>query len=442
MSDAVILYPSSGRGHVVPMVELGKLISKHHPSISITIIILTLPNETTSTNSYIATVSAAAPSINFIHIVASSFEIAQLNNRNLHQAILTLSSSSNVKALVIDYFCNFAVQVSSCLNIPTYYFCAASASALCHLLYCPTIHKNIAESLKDLDILVDAPGTPSIPSKDLPLVMLDRSHRVYQYFINTANQMAKSSGIIVNTFESLGPRAVKAILEGKCTPDESFLPPIYCIGPIVSTSESKEEHECLIWLDSQPSRSVVFLCFGSMGVFSATQLKEMAIGLEKVGLGSCGWCAIHQQIIKPEAFYMQKNEAWKRKTGFVVKLWAPQVAILNHGSVGLFVTHCGWNSILESVCAGVPMLAWPLYAEQKMNRTFLVEGMKMGLKVSESEDGIVSAAELEQRLTEMMKSEKGKEIERRVMAIRACAVEAVNNGGSSRVALAHFVESL
>ncbi|KAF2315538.1 hypothetical protein GH714_040036 [Hevea brasiliensis] len=283
MSDAVILYPSSGRGHVVPMVELGKLISKHHPSISITIIILTLPSETTSTNSYIATVSAAAPSINFIRlpkvslhpllvrdIVASSFEIPQLNNRNLHQAILTLSSSSNVKALVIDYFCNSAVQVSSCLNIPTYYFCAASASALCHLLYCPTIHKNIAESLKDLDILVDAPGTPSIPSKDLPLVMLDRSHRVYQYFINTANQMAKSSGIIVNTFESLEPRAIKAILEGKCTPDESFLPPIYCIGPIVSTSESKEEHECLIWLDSQPSRSVVFLCFGRMGFFSST----------------------------------------------------------------------------------------------------------------------------------------------------------------------------
>ncbi|KAF2315537.1 hypothetical protein GH714_040035 [Hevea brasiliensis] len=91
---------------------------------------------------------------------------------------------------------------------------------------------------------------------------------------------------------------------------------------------------------------------------------------------------------------------------------------------------------------GVPMLAWPLYAEQKMNRTFLVERMKMGLKVSESEDGIVSAAELEQRLTEMMKSEKGKEIEKRVMAVRVCAVEAVNNGGSSRVALAHFVESL
>ncbi|KAF2315553.1 hypothetical protein GH714_040061 [Hevea brasiliensis] len=84
--------------------------------------------------------------------------------------------------------------------------------------------------------------------------------------------------------------------------------------------------------------------------------------------------------------------------------------------------------------------SWISGAEDEQD--FLVERMKMGLKVSESEDGIVSAAELEQRLTEMMKSEKGKEIEKRVMAVRVCAVEAVNNGGSSRVALAHFVESL
>jgi len=321
-------------------------------------------------------------------------------------------------------------------------------------LYLPTLDKNITESLKDLDILVEFPGLPKVPSKDIPPFLCDRSHRVYQYFVDTGKQMFRSAGVVVNTFESLEPNTFKAIQERKCIPNEP-LPPIFCVGPLAITGESRKENECLTWLDSQPSRSVLYLCFGSMGVFSSSQLKEIAIGLEKSGVRFL-WAVRAPkedgqtqarktgiatepclESIFPEGFLDRTKDR-----GFIVKSWAPQLAILNHGSVGGFVTHCGWKSILEAVCAGVPMLGWPLFAEQKMNRVSLVEEMKVGLAVKlADEDDFVSAAELEERVTELMNSKKGEALRERVKALREAAVVAKSEGGSTYVAMERLVES-
>lgn len=112
-----------------------------------------------------------------------------------------------------------------------------------------------------------------------------------------------------------------------------------------------------------------------------------------------------------------------------MKSWAPQVEVLNHDSVGGFVTHCGWNSILEAVYAGVPMLAWPLYAEQKMNKAFIVDEVKVAFPVAQSEDGSVSAAELEEQVTELMNWEKGRAVRDRVIAMKAAA--SMIDGGSN-----------
>ncbi|XP_043696217.1 anthocyanidin 5,3-O-glucosyltransferase-like [Telopea speciosissima] len=127
--------------------------------------------------------------------------------------------------------------------------------------------------------------------------------------------------------------------------------------------------------------------------------------------------------------------------GMVVKSWAPQVAVLSRESVGGFVTHCGWNSVLEAASAGVPMIAWPLYAEQRMNQVFLVEEMKLAIPMDDSNDGFVSSAEIEKRVRQMMDSEEGKAIRERVMVMRHAAKAAKSEGGSSRVALAELAES-
>ena len=128
--------------------------------------------------------------------------------------------------------------------------------------------------------------------------------------------------------------------------------------------------------------------------------------------------------------------------GMVVGSWAPQVEVLSRESVGGFVSHCGWNSVLEGVVAGVPMIAWPLYAEQHVNRNVMVEEMKVAVGVEQREgDGFVSGVEVARVVRELMESHRGKEIRERTLKMRDLALAAVGEFGSSTIALAKLVQT-
>lgn len=317
------------------------------------------------------------------------------------------------------------------------------------------MHQKITTNLKDLNAFVQCPGIPPIFSSDMAQPLLVRNSVEYTYFMELAVQIARSDGIIINTFHSLEPRAITAISDGLCIPDAPT-PPIYCIGPLIAEKQNNcEGNECLVWLNSQPSKSVVFLCFGSLGVFGEEQLNEIAVGLE-----NCGHRFLWVVKAPPPKRDNQSNssvlapqepdlnallpEGFLERTkgrGLVVKSWAPQVAVLSHESVGGFVTHCGWNSILEGVSAGVPMIGWPLYAEQRVNKVFLVEELRVGLGLEESNGGrFVSGAEIEKRVRELMDSDNGKRVRHRVGELRDAAKVAMSDeNGSSRIALARLV---
>ncbi|XP_050268664.1 anthocyanidin 5,3-O-glucosyltransferase-like [Quercus robur] len=293
-------------------------------------------------------------------------------------------------------------------------------------------------------LLVDIPGLPPVRVSDMPKITFDPTTKMYEYFLNTATHMANSNGLVLNVFDLLETKAIEAISSGLCVPDGPT-PPIFCIGPLISnTDQDGEEHECLNWLNSQPSRSVVFLCFGSLGSFSEKQVKEIAVGLENSGQRFL-WVVRNPppdtdkdpnlDELLPTGFLERTKDK-----GFMVKQWAPQVAVLSHDLVGGFVTHCGWNSVLEAVWCGVPMVGWPLYAEQRLNRVVLVTETKLALELNESEDGFVSATELEKRVKELMDSEVGTKLRERVSGLRDEAVSAVKEGGSSHVALAKLAE--
>ncbi|XP_042500490.1 anthocyanidin 5,3-O-glucosyltransferase-like [Macadamia integrifolia] len=471
MKDSIVLYPSPGIGHLVSMVELGRLILKHYPSFSITILITPPPSNTGSTGPYITRISTATPSISFHHLPAVLIspdsitsphhealiiEVARRNNPNVHQALLTISQTSTIRAFIIDMFCTAAHDVAAFFNIPIYYFYTSGATTLCVNLYFPTIHKNTTKSFKDLgSTIFDIPGTPPIPVQDMGKPIQDRNDEVYQRILEIFTRMPESNGILINTFESLEPRAIKALSAGLCIPDRPT-PPIYCVGPLIAADdrtggEHGTKHKCLTWLDSQPSRSVVFLCFGSLGLFSAAQLKEIAVGLEKSGQRFL-WVVRNpptedkswRNLAPPEPdlddLLPQGFVERTKDQGLIVKLWAPQMEVLNRESVGGFVTHCGWNSVLEAVRAGVPMVAWPLYAEQRLNRIFLVEEMKLAMPMNQSEDGFVSAAEVEKRVRELMESDEGKTLREQTLALKDAAVAAISERGSSQAAFCKVAE--
>ncbi|CAN0902874.1 UDP-glycosyltransferase 88A1 [Linum grandiflorum] len=473
-TEAIVLYPSPAIGHLLSMVELGRLILTHRPSLSINIILASAPYQPATTAPYISAVSSATPSITFHHLPPPSSAAVNSNHHEilmietLHlslphlrrtlQSIITQYDA--VHAFIYDFFCSAALLVANELGVAGYQFSTSGAACLGFFLYLPVLHKSTSVSFKDLgDSDLEIPGVPKLPSSDVPKILLDRDDVVYSYFLEFATLLPKSAGFIVNSFDSLEERAVKAISDGLCVPDGPT-PPIYCIGPLIASGNHRKTvggMECMTWLDSQPKRSVVFLCFGSLGIFSRDQLREIAIGLEK-SMEPFLW--VVRDPPKPngdnknlavleaeeEGLETLLPEGFLERTkgrGLVVKSWAPQVAVLGHESVGGFVTHCGWNSVLESVRAGVPMVAWPLYAEQRFNRVLLVKEIGIALPMVESEEsGFVRADEVERRVKELMGSEeRGEPVRRQTIEMKKAAENAVRDGGSSRVTLSRLVDS-
>lgn len=274
-----------------------------------------------------------------------------------------------------------------------------------------------------------------VPS-DMPESMLDRNNHTYSSFLYNFKRLRNAEGILVNTFEWFESKAVKAIKDGLCVPDGPT-PPVYCIGPVVGKGNCKggeERHGCLTWLDKQPKKSVVFLCFGSMGTFSSEQLNEIAVGLENSGQRFL-WVVRdptnrfeepNLDILLPKGFLDRTKDR-----GMVVESWAPQVEVLRHEAVSGFLTHCGWNSTLEAVTAGVPMICWPLYAEQRLNGRFLVEEAKVAVSIKGYDKGLVRADEVATKVQWLMGSKGGEELRNRMAVARDKAMEAVMEGGRS-----------
>jgi hypothetical protein len=175
--------------------------------------------------------------------------------------------------------------------------------------------------------------------------------------------------VLANTFEWLEPAAVKATKDGSPRPGVP-LPRLFCIGPLVD-EERGRELECLTWLDSQPAESVVFLCFGSASSVPAEGDRRGA-GEERARVRAP--VAPRDDSTRRfdgrgEAALCSTRGRWSRR--------GPRRC--SHRATGAFVTHCGWNSKPEALAAGVPLVCWPMYAVQKLNKVLLVEDAKLGV---------------------------------------------------------------
>ncbi|KAG6628908.1 hypothetical protein CIPAW_14G045400 [Carya illinoinensis] len=173
------------------------------------------------------------------------------------------------------------------------------------------------------------------------------------------------------------------------------------------------KHECMNWLNTKHINSVVYICFGSLSNFRDSQLMEIAMGLEASG----------QQFI------------W---VGLIIRGWAPQVLILDHQAVGGFVTHCGWNSTLEGVTAGLPMVTWPLFSEQFFNEKLVTEVLKIGVPVGAQQ----YKEAIEKAVRHLMEGEEAKEMRSRAKELGEMARRAIEEGGSSYSHLNALIEEL
>ncbi|VAH09554.1 unnamed protein product [Triticum turgidum subsp. durum] len=412
-NPTVVLHACLGVGHLIPMVELAKLFLGR--GVAVVIAVPTPPASTadffSSTASAVAGLEAANPSIAFHHLPPPDYpdpnphpflQMLDLLRLTVPSLLAFLRSLPSVAALVLDLFCIDSLDAAAQTGVPAYIYYTSSAGDLAAFLHLPHHFATTEGSFKDMGKApLRFPGVPPIPASDMPHTVMDRADPICTIRIGHYGRIPEARGVLVNTYEWLEARAVRALREGVCVPGRPT-PPVYCIGPLIvsdSAAAQGERHACLPWLDAQPERSVVFLCFGSMGAVSAAELKEIAHGLENSGHRFL-W-VVRTPPDDPAKFFLPRPEA---------------------------------------ASAGVPMLCWPQYAEQRLNKVFVVDEMKVGVVMEGYDEELVKAEEVEKKVRLVMESEEGEKLRDRLALAKEKAAEALADGGPSRMAFAEFLK--
>ncbi|KAF7137630.1 hypothetical protein RHSIM_Rhsim07G0033700 [Rhododendron simsii] len=368
---------------------------------------------------------------------------------SLRDTLKLLSSTNRLVALVVDLFGLDAFDVAEEIGVAPYIFSISTATSFLFWFHMPKLDKMFTCEYRDLPEPVKLPGCVPVHGRDLFEAVLDRSHVEYRKLLENVSRVASYEGIIINSFLDLEEGAIKALqMEEPCKP------PVYPIGPLIQTgtsdgSESSDQPECLKWLDDQPSQSVLFVSFGSAGTLSLDQINELALGLEMSGQKFL-WVARSPSDKSDAAFFDAQSQTdplgflpngFLERTkgqGLVVSSWAPQIEVLRHGSIGGFLTQCGWNSTLESVFYGVPLIARPLFGEQMMTAVMLNEGLNVALRPKANEVGIVEREEIARVVKELMKGEEGEKVRGKIKGLQDAAGKAVNKDGSSAKSLSEL----
>ncbi|XP_022762344.1 scopoletin glucosyltransferase-like [Durio zibethinus] len=372
----------------------------------------------------------------------------------LQEPLEQLLQECKPDCLVADTFFPWTTDAANKFGIPRLVFHGTSFFSLC-ATECITKnepHKKV-QSDSEPFVVPNLPGDIKLTRKQLPDFMKQDVEADFSKMIKAVKESElKSYGVVVNSFYELEETYVncyKNVLGRKA----------WHIGPVSLCNRATEdkaergkksaidEHECLMWLDSKKPNSVVYICFGSVANFTSSQLKEIAMALE-ASEQQFIWVVRRQKNNEEEEHWLPEGfEKRMEGKGLIIRGWAPQVLILDHDAVGGFVTHCGWNSILEGVSAGVPMVTWPLFAEQFFNEKLVTQVLKVGVAVGVQQwvrmvGDFVQREAIERAVKEIMKGDKAEETRNRAKALAEAAKKAVENAGSSHSDLNDLMEEL
>lgn len=296
----------------------------------------------------------------------------------------------------------------------------------------------------DPDITVQLPGLPTLRKEDIPTFLLWTSpyQILKKVIVEQFGNLSNASWVFANTFEELEHEAIEAIAH-----HQVLIP----IGPLtdpppeeggskgigseeVRADLFKAAEESIEWLGRHPQRSVVYVSVGSVVVLSEEEMEEMAWGLKQSGLPFL-WVVRRDARERLPAGFAEAVAA--EGIGLLVE-WSPQERVLAHESVACFLTHCGWNSTLEALTAGVPVVAYPQWGDQVTDAKMLVEACGVGVRLPAP----ARRAEVERCVKAVTNGETAEATRRRAQEWKEAAVKAETEGGSSARHIKAFVDEL
>ncbi|KAI3473177.1 hypothetical protein Pfo_030050 [Paulownia fortunei] len=460
----VVILPFPAQGHIKPMLMLAELLSQASFTISFV-------NNEHSHRRILSLIDQAAfrlrcPGIKFLSIpdglppdhprtgpstVDLFFSTSTVSKPIFKNLIASMSQAP--ACIISDGIMSFAIDVAAELGIPAITFRTYSATCTWTYFHLQKLIQYgeipVLEGSEDMDRLIPCiPGLENIMRRrDLPhICRLEPESQVLQFYISQTSKMTKASALILNTFEELEAPIISHL--------RSIFPAVYAIGPLHTALKSSAAHSappnshnsssllqidqsCMDWLDSQQSKSVLYVSFGSIVVLTRDQLMEFWYGLvntEKPFL----W-AIRPDLIWEENGPSKVPEELKMGTmerGRIVG-WAPQEDVLAHDAIGGFLTHSGWNSTLESISAGKPMICWPLIADQQVNSRSVSEMWKVGLDMKD----ICDRSTVEKMVRDLLEGRR-EDIMKSTEEIARLAQDSVRDGGSSHRNIKKLIEDI
>lgn len=447
------------KGHTIPLLHLARLLLRRQISVTLFTTAANLPfisHSLTDTSAVIIALpfpenipgipagvesTDALPSISLFY----SFVLAtELMKPHFERALRNLLP--RVSFMASDGFLWWTHDSASKLGFPRFVFYGMSSYAMA---VCADLAATQILTSPDLgeDDLVTVTSFPwiKVTKNDFDAVFKDPKSAdplVLDFLMKTQKATERSSGMIVSSFYE-----IEAVFADYW--DKEWGPKTYCVGPLCLAYDDQaakckpHDHFVHQWLDEKFEKlgaaiSVLYVAFGTQAEISPQQMKEIAKGLEESEVNFVWVMRKRDQTVDE---YLPKGyEERVRNRGIVVRDWVDQKEILKHESVRGFMSHCGWNSVMESVCSEVPILAWPMMAEQPMNARMVAEEMKVGLRVERNCDGFVEREEVKKKVKELMEGETGKKVRKKVKEVADMARKAVAEGGSSSQALDKLIK--
>nr|QSM19620.1 glycosyltransferase [Arnebia euchroma] len=416
----ILMVPYPAQGHAKPLLKLAYKVASH--GVKVTFV------DTGSVNSKpFATKSDKVAKHNNVVFVSVSVGVKASEDqtqaettmerraqaRNLIDLIRN-RKDSEITCVVADVTMGWILtEIAEKLQVPTVAFCPLSLGSLALICQIPklieagTIDSNgkLVRSDEVISLSTDIPPCKAteLTWKDSRKIETRDTEKSLFGLCKTVQETAESAEwIVFNSSKEFEPAACD--LNPRCLP----------VGPLIESEDSKrtsgaagsfwlEDTSCMDWLDTKPPESVIYVAFGSAASLNQHEFDELALGLETSG-HSFLW------VVRSD---LTRGTLLNYPVGFLERVadqgkiveWAPQELVLAHPSVACFLTHCGWNSTMESVGRGIRLLCWPSFADQFHNASYISDIWKVGLKLTKDKSGIISKHEIKTKI-ELLLSDK------------------------------------